>query len=73
MTFTVLATDQGEPPLSHTATVFIEVTEINNHEPMFSPSYYNVERRSDLAVGESVLQVTVVDMDSGKLFFHCLL
>ncbi len=67
MTFTVLASDGGQPSLNSTALVFIVVNAVNAHAPEFTPPYVEMETRSDSPVGSSVYTLNVTDPDSGKL------
>ena len=72
MTFTVLAQDGGDPPLTDTATVFIQVLEINTHRPRFTPDFHNLEIRADAEPGTRVLTLIATDLDSGEWSFSQL-
>ena len=54
---TVLATDAGRPALTGTATVRVTIRDVNDNEPIFDQSFYNVSVREDEAVGHCVLKV----------------
>jgi len=62
---TVLATDAGRPPLTATATVRVTIRDVNDNEPIFDQSFYNVSVREDDAVGHCILKVSATDPDCG--------
>ncbi|XP_041050027.1 protocadherin Fat 1-like isoform X1 [Carcharodon carcharias] len=63
---TVQAIDNGEPPLfSHTA-LNIQVLDVNDNPPMFFQFNYSVVIQENEPIGSSVLQLLVVDRDSGS-------
>lgn len=59
----VEATD-GENPVN--ASVSITVTDVNDNEPICSPSSYSTAVREDVGLGTSVLSVTCSDDDEGN-------
>ncbi|KDR24197.1 Cadherin-related tumor suppressor, partial [Zootermopsis nevadensis] len=59
----VVARDQGVPPQSATATVFISVLDVNDNSPEFYPQLYFASVPEDLPVGSSVTRVTATDRD----------
>uniref|UniRef100_A0A6P7F7B9 Protein dachsous n=1 Tax=Diabrotica virgifera virgifera TaxID=50390 RepID=A0A6P7F7B9_DIAVI len=65
--FPVIATDRGG--LSTTAMVKIQITDINDNNPIFYPSEYNVSLRESGVSSSATSPVVVVaatDLDSGK-------
>ncbi|XP_043223379.1 protein dachsous-like [Amphibalanus amphitrite] len=62
---TVLATDGGSPPLSATAAVRVTIVDVNDNEPVFDQSFYNVSVAEDQAVGHCILKVSATDPDCG--------
>lgn len=62
---TVMATDQGASPRSSTALVYINVDDVNDNDPVFSPNEYSAEVPEDVAIGTSVVTLTASDLDSG--------
>lgn len=62
----VVARDQGVPPQSSTATVFLTVLDVNDNNPEFYPQKYFVPVSEDTAPGTSVLKVTATDLDEGE-------
>lgn len=54
----VVATDKGEPPLSSTATVVVTIHDVNDNEPIFDQSFYNVTVAENEARGCSILKVS---------------
>uniref|UniRef100_F6T585 FAT atypical cadherin 1 n=1 Tax=Ornithorhynchus anatinus TaxID=9258 RepID=F6T585_ORNAN len=60
---TVEATDGGSPPLSDVATVNINVTDINDHAPVFSQDSYTAVVSEDAAPDQSILTVAADDAD----------
>ncbi|KAH6934882.1 hypothetical protein HPB50_001583 [Hyalomma asiaticum] len=62
---TVLATDGGEPPLSASATLLVTISDVNDNEPIFDQSFYNITVAEDEPVGKCVLRVSASDPDCG--------
>ena len=54
---TVVATDSGQPPLSTNTTVIIRIRDVNDNQPVFDQSFYNVSIPESEAVGRCVLKV----------------
>lgn len=54
---TVVASDGGNPPLSSTAVVNILLQDINDNEPIFERSFYNVSIKENTAPGTCILEV----------------
>nr|XP_008302668.1 PREDICTED: protocadherin Fat 4-like [Stegastes partitus] len=61
----VVAEDQGRPARSATATLLVQVSDINDNAPKFSEAEYQVEVLETEAVGTSVLKLTAADPDEG--------
>lgn len=61
---TVRAQDHGETPLSNTAYVQVNVTDVNDHAPHFLQSRYEGKVREDASIGSKVIQVLTGDLDS---------
>nr|XP_019594557.1 PREDICTED: protocadherin gamma-B1-like [Rhinolophus sinicus] len=59
------AMDGGDPPLSGTTNVRIQVTDANDHAPVFSQDTYRVRLQENVPWGTSVLQVKATDQDEG--------
>ncbi|XP_032741824.1 protocadherin gamma-B1 isoform X15 [Rattus rattus] len=59
------AVDGGEPVLTGTAQIQIEVTDANDNPPVFSQSTYKVSLRENMPSGTSVLTVMATDRDEG--------
>ncbi|XP_073341439.1 protocadherin-16-like [Pagrus major] len=64
-TLTVTAQDQGQPPLSSTATVEVTIMDINDHSPQFESSSYTADVSEDVPMGSLVLEVKAIDLDQG--------
>nr|KAG5686325.1 hypothetical protein BaRGS_021708 [Batillaria attramentaria] len=63
--FFVLAVDQGDQPLSATATVTINVLDVNDEAPMFSAEKYNMTVVEQKDPGSYVGNVSATDPDTG--------
>ncbi|XP_008567695.1 PREDICTED: protocadherin gamma-A12 [Galeopterus variegatus] len=59
------AVDGGDPVLSGSACIQIEVTDANDNPPVFSQDVYKVSLRENVPPGTSVLKVTATDQDEG--------
>lgn len=57
--------DGGEPVLTGTAQIQIEVTDANDNPPVFSQSTYKVSLPENMPSGTSVLTVMATDPDEG--------
>ncbi|XP_044081889.1 protocadherin gamma-B1-like [Neovison vison] len=59
------AMDGGDPPLSGTTQIRIQVTDANDNAPVFSQDTYRVSLQENVPTGTSVLQVMAADQDEG--------
>ncbi|KAG7262008.1 hypothetical protein CRUP_009005, partial [Coryphaenoides rupestris] len=73
-TVTIVATDEGSPPLSGTAVVTVHVSDVNDNEPRFAEPVLNEYVRENGPVGVVVRTVTAVDADveQNASFLTCL-
>ncbi|XP_059055496.1 protein dachsous-like isoform X2 [Achroia grisella] len=70
-TLTVVAKDRGNPPLSSTATLVVTVLDVNDNEPIFDQSFYNVTVPESEAVGSCILKVAdVIRNNLGYFYFR---
>ncbi|XP_078660085.1 cadherin-23-like [Branchiostoma floridae x Branchiostoma belcheri] len=63
---TVQATDDGNPPLSTSTPVSIQIVDINDNSPVFREDFYRVSIPEDTSVGDVILNVSASDADSGE-------
>ncbi|KAL2096237.1 hypothetical protein ACEWY4_008385 [Coilia grayii] len=72
----VCARDSGSPPLSSTAVVNIEISDINDNPPTFSSANHTAVIQENTPTGTSILQLSVTDRDSAHngppFLFHIL-
>ncbi|KAM8771994.1 cadherin-23-like isoform 2-T2 [Acanthopagrus schlegelii] len=61
----VVAEDQGRPARSATASLLVQVSDINDNIPEFSAAEYQVEVLETESVGKSLLTLSAVDPDEG--------
>ncbi|CAK6976329.1 protocadherin Fat 4-like [Scomber scombrus] len=61
----VVAEDQGRPARSSTATLLVQVSDINDNVPKFSEAEYEVEVLETESVDTSVLSLSAADPDEG--------
>ncbi|KAK5644385.1 hypothetical protein RI129_005685 [Pyrocoelia pectoralis] len=61
--FQVIASDQGVPPLSASASVIITIQDINDNDPVFEPKIYESVIAEDDPPGTQVATVTATDAD----------
>ncbi|XP_070558017.1 protocadherin Fat 4-like [Ptychodera flava] len=60
------ATDNGSPRLTGTATLTVDVLDVNDEAPMFQRNSYNAKVKSTEELGAIVASVEAKDRDSGK-------
>ncbi|XP_074530801.1 protocadherin alpha-3-like [Halichoeres trimaculatus] len=60
---TIVATDEGTPPLSSTSIVTVHVSDVNDNPPRFSEQLINVFVKENSAVGEVITTVKAEDAD----------
>lgn len=60
---TVSASDSGEPTLTATATVFINVINVNDNDPKIELAVYQAVVREDSQIGTSVVRIEASDAD----------
>uniref|UniRef100_A0A8C2ZXD0 Protocadherin-16 n=1 Tax=Cyclopterus lumpus TaxID=8103 RepID=A0A8C2ZXD0_CYCLU len=63
---TVVATDNGRPPLSSTAKVDIVLQDVNDNTPVFSSNFYNASIKENTPAGTCFLEVSATDEDRGS-------
>lgn len=56
----VVATDHGNPSLSSSATVFVTIHDVDDNEPVFSHTFYNVTISEDKPKGSCILKVSII-------------
>ncbi|XP_041779584.1 protein dachsous [Anopheles merus] len=61
----VMAQDNGRPPLSSTGTVLVTIHDVNDNEPIFDQSFYNVSVAENESKGRCILKVSATDPDCG--------
>ena len=60
---TIIATDEGSPPLSSTSVIPIHISDVNDNAPLFSEPVINAYVKENSAVGANILTITAVDPD----------
>jgi hypothetical protein len=55
-----MAKDNGHPQLSSTAMVLVTVHDVNDNEPIFDQSFYNVSVAENEAKGRCILKVSSI-------------
>ncbi|TKC48871.1 hypothetical protein EI555_004782, partial [Monodon monoceros] len=60
----IQAVDSGIPAMSSTATVNIDISDVNDNSPVFTPANYTAVIQENKPVGTSILQLVVTDRDS---------
>lgn len=61
----VTVRDLGTPSLSAVQNLLIIIDDENDHDPVFSPEYYEVNVTEDVTIGQQLLQVSATDIDTG--------
>jgi cadherin EGF LAG seven-pass G-type receptor 1 len=66
----VLAVDGGRPPKSATASVMINVQDVNDNDPVFEPKLYYAVVSEDDPPGTPVASVTATDKDENPRYIE---
>ncbi|KAJ8317251.1 hypothetical protein KUTeg_005155 [Tegillarca granosa] len=59
------ATDNGSPQLTTSVSIYVSVTDINDNNPVFSPTFYDSEISYLVTCSSSITTLTATDADSG--------
>ena len=62
---TVLAIDNGRPPLTSSTTLRINITDVNDNIPIFTLSAYTANICENAPIGYTILKIEASDSDSG--------
>ncbi|KAK3597663.1 hypothetical protein CHS0354_040034 [Potamilus streckersoni] len=65
ITFNIFAVDGGIPAFTSSATVFINVQDVNDNQPHFTQQVYHFDVAENMHNGTSVGQINAVDQDIG--------
>ncbi|XP_029965048.1 protocadherin Fat 3 isoform X2 [Salarias fasciatus] len=60
----IRALDSGIPPMSSTVLANIDISDINDNPPTFSPANLTTVIQENKPIGTSILQLSVIDQDS---------
>ncbi|XP_011441904.3 protocadherin-1 [Magallana gigas] len=63
--FRVYAVDSGDPPRSSTATIIVDIEDINDNFPEFTQNQFRASIQENVPFDTSVLQLTATDKDTG--------
>ncbi|XP_026185824.1 protocadherin alpha-2-like isoform X2 [Mastacembelus armatus] len=59
----IMATDEGTPPLSSTSVITVHISDVNDNAPLFLEPLINVYVKENSAVGATIFTITAVDPD----------
>ncbi|XP_026212879.1 protocadherin alpha-13-like isoform X6 [Anabas testudineus] len=60
---TIMATDEGNPPLSSTSLITIQVSDVNDNAPRFLEPVINIYVKENSPIGARIYTITAVDAD----------
>ncbi|CAI5652148.1 unnamed protein product [Oreochromis niloticus] len=63
---TIIATDEGAPPLSSTSIISVHVSDVNDNSPRFSEPILNIYVKENSPVGTVIKTLTATDADVDK-------
>ncbi|CAB3374160.1 Hypothetical predicted protein [Cloeon dipterum] len=70
--FQVIATDNGWPQKSATASVIISVQDVNDNDPVFDPRIYEISVAEDAPPGMPVATLTAMDRDENPRLHYAI-
>ncbi|XP_005995410.2 protocadherin-1 isoform X1 [Latimeria chalumnae] len=65
-TIEIVAVDSGNPPLSSTNSLKVQVVDVNDNAPVFAQNIINVDFAENNEPGDKVYRVEATDADSGE-------
>uniref|UniRef100_A0A3Q3BWU4 Protocadherin 1 alpha 4 n=1 Tax=Haplochromis burtoni TaxID=8153 RepID=A0A3Q3BWU4_HAPBU len=63
---TIIATDEGSPPLSSSAVITVHISDVNDNAPSFPDGYINIYVKENSKVGDIITKVTACDADTNE-------
>ncbi|XP_049604834.2 protocadherin alpha-8 isoform X27 [Syngnathus scovelli] len=60
---TLVANDEGSPPLSSTSIIAIQVADVNDNAPRFSEPIINIYVKENSPTGASIHRIAAIDLD----------
>ncbi|XP_067374260.1 protocadherin alpha-2-like isoform X4 [Channa argus] len=60
---TIMATDEGSPPLSSISVISVHISDVNDNAPLFSEPVINVYVKENSAVGATIFTINAADHD----------
>ncbi|XP_037635769.1 protocadherin alpha-8-like [Sebastes umbrosus] len=62
----ITATDEGSPPLSSTAVITVQISDINDNAPHFPEANINIYVKENSKVGDIIARTTAQDADANE-------
>ncbi|XP_042588341.1 protocadherin alpha-3-like isoform X3 [Cyprinus carpio] len=63
---TLIAVDEGTPPLSSTSVVYVDVSDVNDNPPQFNGKIISVYVKENTPLGTLIYTVSAIDRDSNE-------
>ncbi|XP_072573609.1 protocadherin alpha-3-like isoform X9 [Paramormyrops kingsleyae] len=63
---TIIATDEGSPPLSNFSIITVFISDVNDNAPRFPEQHLNIYLKENSPVGDILKTVTAYDTDSNE-------
>ncbi|XP_047209474.1 protocadherin alpha-10-like [Girardinichthys multiradiatus] len=62
----IIATDEGSPPLSSTSVIIVHVSDVNDNKPNFTEDIINIFMKENSPTGAVIKTVSAVDADTDQ-------
>ncbi|XP_047209457.1 protocadherin alpha-5-like isoform X8 [Girardinichthys multiradiatus] len=62
----IIATDEGSPPLSSTSVIIVHVSDVNDNKPHFTEDIINIFMKENSPTGAVIKTVSAVDADTDQ-------
>ena len=66
----IVASDNGDPPLSSTADLTIIIKDLNDNAPVFDHQVYNLTLSENTSRGKKLMQIVAKDADADSKLFY---